>query len=482
MSRTDSNALPGLEMRQSNERFHVELTPELEDWMSRTFKGDLKIDDNRLRRLRYIVLFRTDLVDQIFDIPSRLALLQVIANLGESHAERSELVSRGLGGYLSRVAVETILKSPLDRRNVPITWLLMLYFQIDYLEDSEITCDMIKSLAKILQTCGQCLRFVSARRELGIGCVVSSCCVKAVFQTITSIALRGSSVRHLFDESLNSLIQSCTSYVEDNLRTPKDTQEHIVFQACITLASFATLVENPTIIEPAIIYFRWVRVLRFDTEETLGHSISSLTDRVIDSSDLQGGELIYAYLSLCSFTASTHVRFIGAIALSVILDLFAKISLGSTIIKDVSDAEHRFALQSVFDRPLRDTPASQIYARQALDARLRNDATIIGCHVDRLRAQYHRSSGPHSFLAEAVLRLVNDATPEIRKIGRAAVERLPISVLQQAVWSPSLHRSFCEEGQRIVTTMLILSGRGEVPIPVDILVACVFPFACTAFV
>jgi hypothetical protein len=168
------------------------------------------------------------------------------------------------------------------------------------------------------------------------------------------------------------------------------------------------------------------------------------------------------------------VRFIGAIALSVILDLLAKVSLGSPIIKDDSQGGHLSSLHSVFDRPLRDTPASKIYARQALDARLRNDATIIGCHVDRLRAEYHRSNGPHSFLAEAVLRLVGDATPEIRKIGRAAVERLPIRVLQQAVWSPSLHRSFCEEGQRIVTTMLILSGRGEVPLPVDILVTFVF--------
>ena len=452
--------------------------------MCRTFKGDWKSDDNRIRRLRYIVLFRTDLVDQIFDIPDRQALLEVIGNLGKSHAERLELVSRGLGGYLSRIAVEMNVQTRLDRYYVPIAWLLLLYFHIDYLQDSEFTCDMIKRLATILDICGQCLRFASSRRDLeSAAYITASCCAKATFQILTSIALRGSSVRHVFDGSLNPLIRFCTCYVEENLRTRIDTQEHIVFQACITLASFATMVENPTLVEPAMIYFRWIRVLRFDTEETLGHSISSLAQRVlVDSSDLQAGESMYAYLSLCSFSASPHVRFVGAIALSVILDLLAKVSLGSPTFNDDSRAEHLSSLHSVFDRPLRDTPASQTYARQALEARLRNDATMIGCHVDRLRAEYHRSNGPHAFLAEAVLRLVGDAAPEIRKIGRAAAERLPIRVLQQAVWSPSLHRSFCDEGRRIVTTMLILSGRSEVPLPVDILVAFVFPFACTALI
>jgi hypothetical protein len=165
------------------------------------------------------------------------------------------------GGYLSRVAVEMILKTPLDRRNIPIAWLLILYFHIDYLQDSEITCDIINGLATILHICGQCLRFVSARSDLeSAGYVTSSCCVKAIFQTVTSIALRGPSIRHIFDESLNSLIRFCTSYVEDNLRTRIGTQEHIVFQACIALAAFATLIENPALVEPAMIYFRWVRV------------------------------------------------------------------------------------------------------------------------------------------------------------------------------------------------------------------------------
>jgi hypothetical protein len=468
----NNDVASALEGRPSGDRLHVEFTPELEGWMHRTFKGSWKRVDARVRRMRYIVLFQTDLVDQILVHPDCQTLLGVIGNLGETHAERSELVSRGLGPCLARVAAENNLKMQHDRKYVPVAWLFLLQYHIDYLRDSEITCDMVKSLATALSLCGQYVRVATARGEHDRYAIFYRC-FKATLQTLSSIALRGPSVSHLFDAHVDVLVGLCTRYVEDNLRLV--TKEHVMFQACVTLAAFAAMVENPTLVEHAMIYFRWVKVLRFDTEEILSHSISNLAQRVemdlSGNSHLRPGEYLHAYLSLCSFTASSHVRFIGAIALCVVLDVLAKAP---------SAHDGNAEVHSAFDQPPSDTPASRTYTRQALDARLRNDATLIGCHVDRLRADYQSSSGPHAFLAEAVLRLVGDTAPEVRKIGQAALERLPLNVLQQAVWCPSLHQSFCQEAKQVVLSTLILSGRGELPLPVDLLVTFVFPFACTA--
>lgn len=482
MSRLNSNLLNDLQARQNNGRLHVELTPELEEWMLRTFRGDRDRADIRIRRMRNILVFQTDLVDQIFERPNGHTLLGVIGSLGETHAVQSELASRGLGSYLARVAVENNLIEQPERNRVLLAWLFPLYFSIDYLQDSEITCDMIDSLTAILNVSGKCLRSAIASGDVeSNGYRSCSRFVKTTLETLSSIALRGSSVRHLFDQNLNTLVQFCTCFVEDNLSVRLEAQENVVFQTCLALASFAAMVENPVLVEPAIIYFRWVRVLRYDTEEVLGHSISNLTKRVVvDVSDCRPAENLYAYLSLCSFTASSQVRFIGAIALTVVLDLLDK----GTVWLPHHDAEPLACditdVCSVFDRPRCDTPASRTYTRHALESRLRDDATMLGCHVDRLRSDYQRSSGPHSFLAEAVLRLLGDVSPEVRKIGRTALDRVPRHVLQQAVWSPSLHRRFCDEGKVIVTSMLILSRRGDVPLPVDILVSFVFPFACTA--
>lgn len=482
MSRLDSNLLHDLQSRQSSGRLHVELSPELEEWMLRTFRGDRDRADIRIRRMRNIVVFQTDLVEQIFERPSGHTLLGVIGSLGETHAVRSGLASRGLGSFLARVAVECNLMEQPERNRVLLAWLFPLHGNIDYLQDSEITRDIIEGLTAILNVSGKCLRSAIARGDMESDSYLTcSRFVKSTLETLSSIALRGSSVRHLFEENLDTLIHFCTCFVEDNLSIRLEAQENLVFQTCLTLASFAAMMEKPILVEPAIIYFRWVRVLRYDTEEVLGHSISNLTKRVVvDVSDFRLAEKLYAYLSLCSFTASSQVRFIGAIALSVILDLLDKTSVWLPH----QDAESLFSdrtdLRSVFHQARCDTPASRTYTRHALESRLRDDATMLGCHVDRLRADYQGSSGPHSFLAEAVLRLVRDTSPEVRKIGRTALDRVPRHVLQQAVWSPSLHRSFCDEGKVIVTSMLILSRRGDVPLPVDILVSFVFPFACTA--
>ena len=118
--------------------------------------------------------------------------------------------------------------------------------------------------------------------------------------------------------------------------------------------------------------------------------------------------------------------------------------------------------------------------KQAMDSRLLNDATMLGCHVNHLRERQERISGPDSFLAEAVLRLVGDACPEVRKIGRSVLDRVPNFVMQQTIWCPSLHKSFCDDCKRIVMAMLILSRRGEIPLHMDVLIWSVFPFSCTA--
>lgn len=482
MSLSNSDLLHELQTRQKSGRLHVELTLELEQWMLRTFRGDGSLVDIRIQRMRHIVLFQTDLVDQIFSRPNGQTLLGVIGSLGETNVVQSELALRGLGAFLARVAAENNLKGQPERHRVLLAWLFPFHRHVDYIQDSEITCDMILSLTTILNASGQCLRFYIARGDIKSDSYrACSRCVKATLETLSSIALRGSSVRHLFDQCLVDLIRFCSSFVEDNLSMRLETREHLVYQTCLTLASFAALVEKPFIVEPAMIYFRWVRVLRYDTEEILGHSISKLTKRVaVEDSRVRPVDTVYAYLSLCSYTASSHVRFIGAIALSVALERLDKATVWIPNRAAESQSCNNTDLRSVFAQPLRDTPASRTYTRHAVESRLRDDATMLGCHVDRLRTDVQGSSGPHSFLAEALLRLVGDTAPEVRKIGRIALERVPRHVLQQAVWCPSLHRSFCRERKGIVTSMLILSRRGDVPLPVDILVSFVFPYACTA--
>jgi hypothetical protein len=139
------------------------------------------------------------------------------------------------------------------------------------------------------------------------------------------------------------------------------------------------------------------------------------------------------------------------------------------------------SFRSILDEPIYVTPSFHAYHKQAVNFQMQSDATKLGCHLEQIRfLNDPMARRLNSFLAESILRLTRDSCFDIRKLGCASLNRLPISLIQQVVWRPSLNPSFGIESQQIVTSMLILSRRGELPLSSDILVNHVFPFACVA--
>jgi hypothetical protein len=483
--------------RRREGRLHVELNIELETWIRRTFyprradRSSRDGDERVVHRMQRLILFQTDLLDQILDHPDGSSFLNVLECFGETHLhdELSELVSRGVGNYLARIADENLrdMQELLRRSHIPIAWLLTLLRYIDYLETKNITETMIQSLVSILTVYSTCIRMDIGRGDLSRETYRNFCCyIETVLFIVNRITLRGIEVNTLFEEQLTPLLRLCTRLVEGNLTARQREQEHMVLQATITLASLATLFDDTSLVTSCMIFFRWEKILRLDTNETLNHSLSYLTKLMIrNSTHVRIGGSFYSYLSLCSYPLSRDIRMIGAIAIMIVLEMLENIDfLALNMDSDVQiDKLHVANRSIVLDETKCVTPSFYAYHKQAAYFQMQSDATKYGCHFEQVRVlddPFTRK--PNSFLAESILRLTGDSCSDIRKLGYACLDRLPLSIIQQVVWRPTLNPLFGMESQQIVVSMLIVCRRGELPLSLDVLINHVFPFACVASV
>jgi len=88
----------------------------------------------------------------------------------------------------------------------------------------------------------------------------------------------------------------------------------------------------------------------------------------------------------------------------------------------------------------------------------------------------------HSFVATNILKLRSDPDPHVCRLGKHAWNNIPVSVRRHVTWCTSLHKYIPSDQKNMVTTMLKLSkrsrGNGGIPLPEDVLIRFVFPFAC----
>ena len=204
---------------------------------------------------------------------------------------------------------------------------------------------------------------------------------------------------------------------------------------------------------------------RSDIDPVLVRKENESRSHLLRSGYLRPGESLYMYLGMCGCTWSNDVRFFGALRLA--LQIRALI---------FDDANRDF-------EPY-DTISARRYAERALEARLRNDARLLHRDVEELRmeeARNKQTKGPHALFAESVLQLATtDVDDDVRRLGMIAWNSVPAFVQRQAVWRPSLHASFGRHERATVITMLVLAYRGDLPIPRDVMIRVVFPFACDA--
>jgi hypothetical protein len=255
-------------------RLHVELNSDLEMWIRRTFIPKRAYpcssqdgDEQAFHRMQRLILL-TDIMDQILDHPDGSLFLNVLECFGETyhHDELSELVSRGVGRYLARIADENILDmpEPLRRSHIPVAWLLTLLRYIDYIETSSIIANIINALVSILSAYLLCIRMNVGRGELSNETYRNFCCyIETALYIPTRITLRGPEVKSLFEDQLPLVIRLCTLLVEGNLTSPQREQEHMVLKATITLASLATILDDISLVRPSMIFFRsyvWIQM------------------------------------------------------------------------------------------------------------------------------------------------------------------------------------------------------------------------------
>lgn len=467
-------------------RLHVEISPELSQWMQRTFHSRADMKSERFVHLRHVLLYRTDVVKQILDVKI-VALFPALSRLLSTHEDRLEALSQGAASVMRSVGAPTVAEDgngsapaqeEANQRRRGVTAGMVIPFMhplVPYLKDNQVTSAMIASLHAALVAWIKILTLRGPTVRIGNGNQLVTDIIRKVFQMLSAIALRGDKVRSLFlrNNRIDALLTATSDFIKSNLRN-----QNILFaatdDACITLTSLATLTDgnHSVLVEPAIIFFSWKQTLNRDSDETLSQSISHLAHvKLASSTEQQPPEIlltiVFGYLRLCFHSASSHVRLLGAIHVTVLLEaLSSSLSLYPT--------------NTPWVQHIQEIPAAQVYLREARLARLCQEATRLGCSMDRLQSSSTYHQQPLAFLAECILSLRCDTAASVRSVGNVAQLRLPRRVLQQAVWSPSRHRAYGKHVQdMVVTTLLALQQQQQHHgIPVELLVDHVFPYAC----
>jgi len=363
-------------------------------------------------------------------------VVRLIGHITETHEERLVVCARGLATALGRLA-----SRPQAFATTP-SWLWVLHNHVYYLTDAEISPKLIDGACDALASpaCHSWLK------QMALGALMR-------------VALRGTAtLRPLLAPRADEIVAWCSTIL-------RETRAHylkIQFRACYTVCSFAYCLDRPELARAAAEWLRRLYPTADGEASRWVHSLSSVLERnsrrhLQRTGYLRPGETWHMYLGMLSHP-SAHLRFVGAVMLTTVLEAVG---------------------HGAFDVAPFETPSSRLYLEEALDARVRTDATLTRQEAETLR----RAAGgaaPHALVAEAALRLANDPVAEVRDLGEVARSLLPRRVLQEIVWCPSTHHLFHPGARALVRCMLLLSQRGDVPLPADLLVLHVLPCACLA--
>lgn len=432
--------------------FRIDLTAMVYRYLIRnlllgSWTGRDAVRERRARRIRTL-LFQTNVVEQLLSNRSDELNYRILGKLAETHEERQKLVARGLGGMLANFATDS--SQGLDQGRLPVValggWMWVLNNHVYYLADSELTADMV-DLATTELLDGRHRTFTNY-----------------ALQVLERIALRGPAVRDLFRETTLGRIEEYCENVGRGLGGGEVLSQG--FRCLLVLFAVKHMNEDPDFggVRPFMNWLRSMLPMRGGVEN-IRYAVGELATAIETPSrphlhrtfGLRPGESLHMYLGLCGSSISSDVRFMGILALTILLQV---LSPG--------------AFQVSFN-----TSSARAYTEQALEARLQSDSRLTGTSVDDLR-QTITQRRPHALLVETILRLVNDEDIGVGQLAVVAKSCLPETVRMQAVWSPSLHRHFGPEARKTVQSMLILSRRGAITIPDDLLIRFVLPFACVA--
>lgn len=440
-----------LERPARNQLLHVAVTPEVVESLQVRFHGNWiheEYDEGHERALRE-ELFLTDIVNQLLDAlgDSDEHTINLIGRIAETHEERIEVCSRGFAAALSQVA-----SRPLAFFRTP-SWLWLLHNFAYYFTDAEISPEIINGAVDALLSPSHLVEPWHKQMALG---------------GLMRIALRGPAVHGLLAHRGGEVADWCSRLlVRDGCWVPAISHDAsfasgtLLCNACFMMSALAyALGETSHGLAPTAA--GWLRWQRAGSDAWLAryaqrHEAASRR-HLARTHYLRPGESWHMYLGMLR-DASDDVRFVGAVMLAVMLEAVGPNS---------------FAVAPF------ETPSARVFLELALEARVRKDAALTRHDVHTLRHAATRAA-PHALLAEAVLRLEQeDPCQTVRQLGAFARARLPRAVLQEIVWCPSNHHLFHPGARALVRCMLLVSQRGDVPIPSDLLVMHILPNACLA--
>ena len=188
--------------------FHVQLSPRVARLLFVTFRTLWRRtpgseEDIAARKCRAAV-FRTDLVEQLMalDEPWGVASFYILGLIGETHQERTELVSRGLPRSISHFA-----STERARTDIPLHyyrhWRWALNNHIFYLTDDNLNIDMIHLVFRVLF--GSHIEITNKLFQIRIA-----------LQALEQITLRGPCVRAIFRrEDIERLKEYCVYQASD---------------------------------------------------------------------------------------------------------------------------------------------------------------------------------------------------------------------------------------------------------------------------
>ena len=429
------SSLSSLQLEPRQPLHHVDLTPEVLNGLFARFDGDWnnpERDEAHERGLR-THLFKTDVIDQLLRSVEDDRVLRLIGTITETHEERLVVCARGLAAALSRLA-----SRPRAFSATP-SWLWVLHNHVYYLTDAEISPQLIHGACDAL-TSPACHPWPK----------------KNALQALMRVALRGTAtLRPLLAPRADEVAAWCSTLLGDG----RLDETHL--NACYTVCSFAYSLDRPELARAASEWLR-ARTREVGEPSDLVRMISGRYERktrrhLQRTGYLRPGETWHMYLGMLSHP-SADLRFGGAVILTVVLEAVG---------------------HSAFDIAPFETPSSRLYLDEALDARVRTDAALTRQDVETLRCAA-TGALPHALVAEAALRLAKDPVAEVRHLGEVACSQLPRRVLREVVWCPSTHHLFHPGARALVRFMLLLSQRGDIPLPADLLVMHVLPCACFA--
>ena len=487
---SDNDAGATTKAKEKNKvSFHVQLDHENAHLHlhNRIQKFRWQCRDDTGRKIRE-AFFRTDLVEQLtasIASPSTsestsYVNLFILVQIAETHEDRRELISRGFGSCLAKIAYNSITSASrsIYKYRLYKNWYWAMNNFVFYLPEADLNPAIVCPLLLAPKTSS----------IFGVNRVDNETMIRHCVQTLERLLLRGSpDVRNmfLFLDKDGVYIDSLKSYYRQRV------QDAFNSNACCPEPS--TLVVNTSIIAALSLIFDSTKneigsiipaaqmnklrriVFQKNNDGNNYHDDDTIAinpylvqnekrsrQHLSKKGCVRPGESLCMYLGMCS-SDNNDIRFLGALRLAA--------QIQSMEFRGIEDFE-----------PYRmSTPSAGFYANQAARCLARQ------CSLDDDYLLLHRQQQrerPHALFATCVLLLgTSDPDPDVCRLGKIVWNSIPTLVRRQVLWCPKLHTSFPSHQKDIVHSMLKLAARQNgdgIPIPKDILIRYVLPFACDA--